>query len=225
MMNRLSLPAVASALVAFVVISLGSLSATAETSVVADGNYQEGVHYARLQIPIKTRARGKVEVAEYFSYGCPHCYQFEPSVAAWHARMPKDVSFSRTPAVWNNDYKVYARAYYTAKALKVLDRTHGPVFRAIQQERRRLNTPESMAEFFATLGVSEKDFLKAYNSFGVNASVQQADSKGRAYRSSGVPAIIINGKYRVEGGMAGSNANMIKVADFLIAKERALLNK
>ena len=204
----------------FIVLSLLVAVSTHAESL----QFEEGTHYVELQIPLKTRTPSKVEVAEFFSYGCPHCYQFEPLIAAWHDKLPADVKFVRTPAVWNKDYQVYAQTYYTAKALKVLDKVHTPVFNAIHSQRKRLNTPQAMAGFFADYGVEVEDFAKTYNSFGVRASVQQADSKGRAYRSAGVPAIIVNGKYRVEGSMAGgSNANMLRIVDFLIAKERKLL--
>ena len=106
------------------------------------------------------------------------------------------------------------------KALKVLDNVHAPIFGAIHGQGRRLNSPQSMAAYLTDFGVDIEDFAKSYNSFGVRASVQQADSRGRAYRSGGVPAIIVNGKYRVEGSMAGSNANMLRIVDFLIEKER-----
>jgi thiol:disulfide interchange protein DsbA len=182
-----------------------------------------GTHYVELPVPIKSRSADKVEVAEYFSYGCPHCYQFEPAIGAWRAQLPADVEFVRTPAVWNKDYEVYAQTYFTAQALDVLEQIHVPLFDALHNQRRRLNDPERMATFFGELGVDPMAFARTYNSFGVRASTQQAEAKGRAYRSSGVPALIINGKYRVEGSMAGSNANMLLIADFLIAKERALL--
>ncbi len=200
-----------------------SNSALAEDLASNDFAFEEGTHYAELKIPIKTRHPGKIEVAEYFSYGCPHCYQFEPLIGAWKNQLGDDVVFSRTPAVWNRDYQVFAQTYFTVEALDVLEQVHVPIFNAIHGERRRLNTPQLMAQFLTGFGVDMEDFAQTYNSFGVRASVQQADSKGRAYRSGGVPAIIVNGKYRVEGGMAGSNANMLRVADFLIAKERKLL--
>jgi thiol:disulfide interchange protein DsbA len=204
-----------SACVMMLVCSLTTAVTSAETM-----QYEEGTHYVALQIPIRTRNPDKIEVAEYFSYGCPHCFQFEPLINTWHRDLAKDVVFTRTPAVWNKDYKVYAQTYYTAKALKVLDRAHTPIFNALHNQRRRLNTPQLMAEFFSEIGVAPEDFAKTYTSFGVGASVQQADSKGKAYRSGGVPALIINGKYRIEGGMAGSNANMLRIADYLIEKER-----
>ena len=182
--------------------------------------YEEGVHFSELQIPIRTRNPDKIEVAEYFSYGCPHCFEFEPLISAWHRSLPEDVEFIRTPAIWNKDYQVYAQTYYTIKALKVLDVAHTPIFNAIHNLRRRLNSPQQMAGFLKDFGIAPEDFAKAYNSFGVRAGVQQADSRGKAYRSGGVPAIIINGKYRIEGGMAGSNSNILRVADYLIEKER-----
>jgi len=188
-----------------------------------DFTFEEGTHYVALQIPIKTRNPNKVEVAEYFSYGCPHCYDFEPLIGAWHAQLSDEVVFTRTPAVWNRDYQVYAQTYVTLEALGMLEKVHVPIFNAIHNNRQRLNTPQLMAEFLVGYGVDAEDFAKTYNSFGTRAALQQADSKGRAYRSTGVPAIVVNGKYRIEGSMARTNANMLRIADFLIEKERQLL--
>tara|TARA_R110002072_G_scaffold1369_7_gene11312 strand:- start:1072 stop:1722 length:651 start_codon:yes stop_codon:yes gene_type:complete len=188
-----------------------------------DFAFEEGTHYVALEIPIKTRNPNKIEVAEYFSYGCPHCYDFEPLIGAWQAALPEDVVFSRTPAVWNRDYQVYAQSYVTLEALGILEKVHVAIFNAIHTERQRLNTPQTMAQFLVKYGVDPEDFAKTYNSFGVRAALQQADSKGRAYRSTGVPAIIVNGKYRIEGSMARTNANMLRIASFLIEKERQQL--
>jgi len=194
-------------------------------SVVAESiEYEEGTHYVELQVPLKTPNEGKIEVSEYFSYGCPHCYQFDAAITAWHHNLPADVDFKRTPAVWNQDYQVYAQTYYAAEALKVSEKLHTPLFQAIHEQRKRLNDPKLMAMFFAEYGVDPVDFAKVYNSFGVRASVQQAEAKGRAYRSTGVPAIIINGKYRIEGKMAGSNSNMLRIASYLVQKERDSMN-
>ncbi|MBL4679784.1 MAG: thiol:disulfide interchange protein DsbA/DsbL [Pseudomonadales bacterium] len=206
----------------FILIA-GFLMLSHSVSAAGIEQYEAGTHYVELQIPLKTRKPNKVEVAEYFSYGCNHCYNFEPLIAVWHNKLSDDVEFVRTPAIWNKDYQVYAQTYYTAKALKVLDKIHTPLFNAIQNRRQRLNSPQAMADFFQEHGVDVEGFAKAYNSFGVRASVQQAEAKGRAYRSGGVPAIIVNGKYRIEGSMAGSNVNMLRIADYLIEKERKLL--
>lgn len=204
------------ALVAFMTV-------LAAPAMAASYEYEEGTHYAELEFPVKTRSPDKIVVAEYFSYGCPHCYQFEPLINNWKSELADDVEFKRTPAIWNEDYKVYAQSYYTAQALDVLDSMHVPIFQAIHAERRRLNDPEAMARFFGEHGVDPKDFAKTYGSFGVRASVQQAQAKGRAYRARGVPAIIVNGKYRIEGSMAGGNSEMLRIADFLIEKERAAM--
>lgn len=189
--------------------------------LAAGFEYEEGTHYVELEVPINTRTPEKIEVMEYFSYGCPHCYQFEPMLNAWRSELPDDIEFKRTPAIWNKDYMIYAQTYYTAEALNITETTHAPLFQAIHGDRRRLNDPKLMAEFFGEYGVDPLDFAKTYASFGVRASVQQAEARGRAFRSGGVPALIIHGKYRIEGSMAGSNANMLRVADYLIEKERA----
>ena len=186
--------------------------------------YVEGKQYVKLPIPIHTPDPNKIEVTEYFSYGCPHCYHFDPEINAWKDTLPNDVMFDRTPAIWNKDYEVYAQTYYTAKALHILNKVHTPIFQAIHAEGMQLNTPAAMAKFFSQFGVDPKVFAKTYTSFGVRASVQQAEARGRAYRASGVPTLIINGKYRIEGSMAGSNANMLRVADFLIDKERRAMH-
>ena len=130
------------------------------------------------------------------------------------------MTFSRTPAIWNKDYQVYAQTYYVAAALDIAEKLHTPLFQAIHAQRKRLNDPKLMAKFFSDFGIDPVDFAKVYNSFGVRASVQQAEARGRAYRATGVPAIIVNGKYRIEGQMAGSNSNMLRIADYLIQKER-----
>lgn len=196
----------------------------AQVAIAENFQYEEGTHYVALNIPVKTRDPKVVEVTEYFSYGCQHCYRFEPLINQWKNGLSEDVAFNRTPAIWNKPYEFLAQTYYTAEALGVLDEVHTPLFQAIHSERRRLDDPKAMALFFSEHGVDPLDFAKTFNSFGVRASRQQAEARGRAYRSGGVPAIIVNGKYRIEGDMAGSNAEMLQVANFLISKERRLLS-
>lgn len=205
-------------LLAFLALTFASVALQAE-----DFAFEEGTHYVELEVPIKLRNTDKIQVAEYFSYGCPHCYLFEPLIGAWKEQLADDVSFIRTPAVWNRDYQVYAQTYVTLDAMDMLDKAHIGIFNAIHDQRRRLNSPQLMAEFLVEYGVPPEDFARTYNSFGVRAALQQADSAGRAYRSRGVPALVVNGRYRIEGEMAGSNANMLRVADFLIQKERQRL--
>ena len=205
-----------SALVAFVIALLIPL-----TSVAAQPGYEEGVHYFDLVIPVRTKDPGKIEVTEYFSYGCPHCYDLDPTIKAWVAQLGSDVDFNRTPAVWNPDYEVYARTYYTAEALGMREVIHSAVFSAIHAERKNLANPKAMADFFAEFGVNPVDFAKVYQSFGVRASVQQAEARGRSYRASGVPCFIVNGKYRVETSKTVTKLEMLKIVSFLVERERA----
>jgi len=202
------------------------LAATSTFALFAKASpYEEGAHYVLLEVPIQTRDDGVIEVTEYFSYGCPHCYRFESLVSRWKQGLSEDVNFNRSPAVWSvPGYELYARTYYTAKALGVLEQIHLPLFSAIHGERRRLVNLQSMTDFMAENGVDPEKFAKTYNdSFGVKAMYQQAIARQQLYRSSGVPALIINGKYRIEAAMVeNSNANMLKVADFLIERERRL---
>ena len=207
----------------FTLVLTASLALFVQAETSGTILYEEGTHYVELPVPIKTKNPGKVEGMEYFSYGCNHCYAFDPLLSAWESELPDDVVFARTPAIWNKGYQLLAQTYYTAQALKVSDKIHAPLFDAIHRERRNLNDPKLIAEFFGEYGVDPEDFARTFSSFGVRASTQQAEARGRAYRSSGVPALIVNGKYRIEGGMAGGNTEMIRVANFLIEKERMLM--
>lgn len=210
--------------VAWFVVSLAALLVSpAHHATAEDAQYEEGTHYVELDIPVRTRNPDVIEVTEYFSYGCPHCYQIEPLIDQWKAELPEDVVFNRTPAIWNPQYQFLAQTYYTAEALGVLETVHAPIFLAIHNERREIFDPKSMALFFSEYGVDPADFARAFNSFGVMAARQQAEARGRAYRSRGVPAIVVNGKYRIESQMAGSNDAMLQITDFLVNRERALM--
>lgn len=199
------------------------------TMALAEGfQFEEGTHYVKLEVPVKTRNPAVVEVTEYFSYGCPHCFRFEPMIAQWKKALPADVDFNRTPAIWQvTGYELYARTYYTAQALGVLEQIHGPLFQAIHAERRRILDLESMSAFMAEQGVDINQFVKTFSdSFGVKAMFQQAIARQRVYRSGGVPAIIVNGKYRIEASMVNnSNSLMLDVASFLVEQERQQLEK
>ena len=183
--------------------------------------YEEGVHYEVLdpQAPLSTSG-GRIEVSEYFSYGCGHCFQFDPVLTAWLETLPKDVVFDRTPAIWNDYYGNLAQTYYTLKAMDLLEALHLPVFEAIHIKRMNLSKQGIMGDFLEATGVEPDTFAKIFNSFGVRMSLQQAEARGRAYRASGVPTLIVNGKYRIEARAAGSTKDMLKVAEFLIQLER-----
>jgi thiol:disulfide interchange protein DsbA len=126
------------------------------------------------------------------------------------------------PAVFNKDWELLAQLFFTAEVLDIVDKVHTPVFNALHMESIDLSDPQRVAALFEKhAGIQNEQFNDVYNSFSVRSRVQQAIAKGKAYRITGVPSLIVNGKYRVDGQLAGSNTKMLEVVDFLIAKERA----
>lgn len=188
-------------------------------TAAADQPFTEGVHYQPVRQPLPASPPGKIEVIEMFWYGCPHCYHFEPLLEKWIEEKPDNVVFTRTPAVFRDSWLLHAQAFYTAKALGVLGKAHRPLFDAIHLKNRQLNTKEALAEFFVSLGIPKEDFLQTFESFAVEGKLQQAVVMTRNSGITGVPAMIVNGKYRTDAGMAGSFEDMLKVVDYLIAKE------
>lgn len=190
-------------------------------SQAADPIYVEGTHYERLSEPVRTADPARIEVVELFWYGCSHCFHFEPLLAKWRPTIAADVDFHRSPAMWNKLMAVHAQAFYAAEALGVLEKMNQPLFEALNVQRKRLESEEEIAGLFAANGVKDADFRKAFNSFGVQSKVKQADARQRSYKTTGTPEMIVNGKYRVSARLAGSPEAMLKVVDFLLAKERA----
>ncbi len=206
------------ATLAFLCVSLVGwigLSAQAE-------DYELGVHYEQLRIPVVTQDPAKIEVVEMFSYMCVHCFNFDATVSEWARRQSSDVDFRREPAIFNKTWELLAQAFYASKALGVTEKTHDAMFEAIHTRNEDMRTPAKMAALFnKTAGVTEADFMRAFNSFSVRSKVQQADTRGRQYRIAAVPTLIVNGKYKVDGRMAGSNTGMLRIAEYLIKKELA----
>jgi thiol:disulfide interchange protein DsbA len=166
-----------------------------------------------------TQHPDKIEVIEFFWYGCPHCYSFEPLLDNWSKNLPKNVEFIRQPAAFNELWSKHAKAYYTAEALGIVDKVHADLFDAIQNKKESLDTEEALSKFFIAHGVNETQFKEAYNSFVVDSKMRQAPLMAARYGITGVPAIIINGKYKTNGTLAGSHEKMIEVMNQLIKQE------
>lgn len=184
-------------------------------------NIEAGKQYVELSSAVPVSKPGKIEVVELFWYGCPHCYHFEPTINPWIAKLPDDVNFVRVPAMFGGVWDLHGQMFITLQTMGVEAKVHSAVFEAIQKDGKKLATPEEMAEFLATQGVDKDAFLKTYNSFGVKGQVANAKRLGMAYQISGVPALIVNGKYRFDIGSSGGPEQALDVADQLIAKERA----
>ena len=185
--------------------------------------FQEDVQYSRIKNPQPTSEPTKIEVLEIFWYGCSHCFHLEPDVAKWLKRKPDDVNFVRFPAIPSDRWEWFAKVFYTAELLGVLEDIHNPLFAAIHDEKQTLNDPDSMAAFFAIHGVPKEKFISTLNSFTVMTKVSRARQLTLLYGITSVPMLIVNGKYRTTGGMAGTGEKMFAVVDYLIEKERPAL--
>ena len=212
----------------FACLSFASLAFAVVVMLAAAGSSFAGVgerfiagdHYTVLSTPVPTHDPKRIEVLEVFSYVCPHCFHFDPTISAWRAKQAADVDFQRMPAVWNPQWRLFGQGYYAAQSLNVSEAAHANIFKALHIEQKRVETGADLARLYSASGVSESNFLKAMDSFGVRASVQQADNRTRAYGVTGVPAMVVNGKYLVTGEGAGGNDGMLDVVDFLVQKER-----
>jgi len=182
--------------------------------------YTQGVHYQLVEPAQATHDASKVEVVEVFSYMCPHCANFQPYVHPWSEALSENVSFIRMPVVFRPSWEPFARAYYTAEALGVLDQAHPAMFNALHKKGVRLRNDEDIAKFFEQFGISSEDYLKAAKSFTIETKLKRAKTLTQRYGITGTPSLVVNGKYRTSAtmGQLGSNG-VLKATDYLIAKE------
>jgi thiol:disulfide interchange protein DsbA len=181
---------------------------------------EAGVDYSELRPPQPIEAAGKVEVLEFFWYGCPHCYHLEPLLEKWVAGLPKDVAFRRVPAVFNDTWARDAAIYYTFEALGVLERVHRPFFDAIHKDRLNVGDPAARNAWLQKQGVDSKRFEDAFRSFGVQTKVRRARQLSIAYRIDGTPALAVQGRYTISAEQARTQPNMLAIADYLIGVAR-----
>ncbi len=201
--------------------ALFHLAVLAGASVVGAPAFAQKPTYTPVEPPQPTADPAKIEVIEFFHYGCPHCRDFDPIVEHWREGLPDDVAFRQVPVVWGNpDLKQLARLFYAAESAGVLDKLHSKVFAAFQEERVPLTTEQGVSDWVAANGVDAKAFMDAYKSFGVDSKLQRADQLARAYRINGVPTLAIDGRWLTSASMAGSHEAALKVVDELIAKAR-----
>lgn len=202
---------------------LGSLTLVQAQEAAPAVNFKAGEHYVELTAPAPTQNPDKIEVAELFWYGCGHCFQFEPVLDEWKKDLAEDVTFREVPALFGGTWNTHAQLFYTVQSLGKLEETHKAIFNAIHVEKQRLASEAEMIEFLEPYGITEEQFEKAWSSFGVRSKLAEAGRLAKAYRATGVPTLIVNGKYRIEGGMVGGFDEMLEVADYLVARERKAL--
>jgi thiol:disulfide interchange protein DsbA len=191
-------------------------------SSIAIAEPQSGFEYTQTQQVIPTENPAKIEVVELFWYGCPHCYQLEPRLVTWVKKLPGDVVFRRVPGIARPDWAAGGRAFYAMEALGVAEKLHAPLFDAIHKQHSvKPNDDAALIDWITKQsGLDRKKVEEAYNSFSVNTKVMRATQLFRASGATGVPALIIDGKYLTSSSLAGGNEEALKVADYLIEKAR-----
>ncbi len=188
--------------------------------------YVEGTHFSRF-VPTQPTVGGpdKVEVAEFFWFGCPHCYSLEPYLARWESSIPQDVRLVRVPVTWNRAAAMHAKMFYTAESLAGSDKLENlnglisAAFEEFHQRGNRLLSEAAMKRLFARFGVSEEDFDAAWNSFDVDRRMRIAEDLTTRYSIDSVPAIVVNGKFKTNASQTGGNDKLIEAIDELVARE------
>ena len=196
--------------------------AIAPPTVAAD--LAEGKQFVRVQMPQPTEVAGKVEVIEFFWYGCSHCNDFEPLLKLWVKKLPADVHFKKVPAIFRPEWAVGARTFYTLEALNLLDKINDKVFNAIHKERINLNDEKVLFDWIGNQGVDRQKFQDMYKSFAIDGKVRRAGEMTQEYGFGGVPAMIVGGKY-MPAPNVGSYQDLLRVVDGLIEKTRGELKK
>ncbi|MCX7166811.1 MAG: thiol:disulfide interchange protein DsbA/DsbL [Rhodocyclales bacterium] len=187
-------------------------------SLAAD--VQAGREFKPINPPLAS-PKDKIEVIEFFSYGCPHCSDFHPLISQWAAKLPKDVSFRRVPVSFNRpEWARLSRLFYALEATGDLAKLDTAVFLAIHEQRVAFKTDESVVSWVASKGVDGKKFGDAMVSFSMQSKVQRGDQEATAARIGGVPAVSVDGKYLINNEAASNYEELLKFADAVIVKAR-----
>ncbi len=190
-------------------------------AVLAQAQPAPGTDYQVLSAPQATDAPGRIEVVEFFWYGCPHCYNFEPVLTPWISKLPKDTQFRRVPAIFNDEWAKGARAFYALEAIGEEQRLHKSLFDAVHlNQHLNVANEAALTEWLGKQGVDTKKFAAAYNSFSVESKVKRAAQLTQAYKIDGVPSMAVNGRYVVSASAANSRERMLTLADYLIERSR-----
>ncbi len=164
----------------------------------------------------------KIEVIEFFSYGCPHCNEFHPVVSKWAAALPADVVFKRVPISFNRpQWASLARLYYALEATGDLGKLDGAVFSALHQNGAKLYDDKTIIDWVSAQGVDAKKFADTFNSFGVVSKAKRGDQMRQAYGVQGVPALAVDGKFLVTGKETKGFPQLLALTDEVINKARA----
>jgi thiol:disulfide interchange protein DsbA len=205
-------------IIAWLLATLISSFALSSIGLAADP--QTGRDFKPISPPLVT-PKGKIEVIEFFSYGCNHCNDFHPLITQWAAKLPKDVTFRRIPVSFNRpEWARLSRIYFALEATGDLAKLDAAVFIAIHEQRINFKTDEAVVAWAASKGIDGKKFGDALASFSMQSKVQRADQEAAAARISGVPALAVDGKFLINNEAASNYEELLKLTDAMIAKAR-----
>jgi thiol:disulfide interchange protein DsbA len=186
----------------------------------AQGGPIEGKQYAKVEPPVPPVAPGKIEVIEFFSYACPHCNAFEPTVEAWAKKLPADVNFQRVPVPFLMNYENLMKTYYSLDILGLVNQMQSKVFAAIHVDHNFLEKPADITALMAKNGVDAAKFTSTFNSFSVATAVTRAKKLFAEYKIDGVPTLAVQGRYTTSPGLAGGFDQAFSVVDYLVQRAR-----
>lgn len=209
-------------LLARALIALSALLPMACSAAGDATEYKEGTHYKLVREAGRPGDGKRIQVAEFFWYGCGHCYAFEPVISAWAKTKASDVEFVQVPNSLGHPVGlVHAKAYYAQESLGLLPKTHQAMFDALNKERRPLSNDQQVAYYLNEVsGVMPDMLTNAINGFAVDQKVRAAEALAKQYGITSTPTVVVDGRYLVNATMAGGFPGMIKVIDFLTDKVR-----
>ena len=193
------------------------------SALLAQPQPETGFDYTVLKPEQPVETKGKVEVIEFFWYGCPHCYALEPAIETWVRQLPPDAHFRRIPAVLSQGWVGHAQAFYAFEAMGAIDKLHRPFFDAIHRDRLNINNKDAFDQWLQKNGIEPARFLEAVKSFGVQSKLRRAAQLSSSYRIDGVPALAVHGRYTVSAEQGRTREGMLAIADHLIGIARKSL--
>ena len=214
----------------FTTLSLAAVGALGLPAIAsAQGGPVEGRHYVKLSQKQPTQDPKKIEVIEFFWYGCPHCHAFEPMLDAWVKKLPPDVNFRRMPVAFRSQHEVHQRLYFTLEAMGLLETMHRRVFAAMHVDHLTLDRADAIADFVAKNGADRAKFLEVFDSFSVQSKARQARQLSEGYKIDGVPALGIHGRFYTSPSLVGgegvpvaqAHTMALRLTDQLVAQVRA----
>lgn len=209
-------------LIARVLLAAAALLPIACSAADTTPAYTEGKEYKLARETVAVPDKKRIQVEEFFWYGCGHCYAFEPTLEAWAAKKPADVDLVRVPNSLGRPVGLlHSRTFYAAESLNVLGKSHRAFFDAIHQQNMNLADDASIAAFFnRTTGVMPDVFISTLNGFAVDSRVRRAEGLARTYGIASTPTLVVDGRYIISATVQGGFTEMLKITDFLVAKIR-----